>query len=86
MRPVLALFFILCTLAVRATELTPAEAQALLKNLQEHRAKYPSLSADFVEERTSHLLNKPITSEGRSPFKSPTSSAAKSSAKAPVSP
>lgn len=71
MRTVLALCFLLLTLALRAADLTPAETQALLKNLQEHRAKYPSLSADFVEERTSHLLNKPITSEGNIAFQVP---------------
>src|SRR6516162_3416117 len=68
--PFLVLLFFL-TLAVRAAELTPAETQALLKNLQEHRAKYPSLSADFVEERTTHLLTKPLTSEGAIAFQIP---------------
>ena len=68
--PLLVLFFFV-TLAVQAAELTPAETQTLLKNLQEHRAKYPSLSADFVEERTTHLLNKPLSSEGNIAFLSP---------------
>ncbi|HEY3901956.1 MAG TPA: outer-membrane lipoprotein carrier protein LolA [Chthoniobacter sp.] len=67
--PLLVLFFL--TLAVQAAELTPAETQTLLKNLQEHRAKYPSLSADFVEERTTHLLNKPLVSDGTIAFLSP---------------
>ncbi|MEP6668399.1 MAG: outer membrane lipoprotein carrier protein LolA [Chthoniobacter sp.] len=71
MRPVLALFFLLFTFSLRAADLAPAETQALLKNLQEHRAKFPSLSADFVEERTSHLLNKPLTSEGNMAFQVP---------------
>jgi chaperone LolA len=71
MRPVLALFFLLFTLSARAADLAPAETQALMKNLQEHRAKFPSLSADFVEERTSHLLNKPLTSEGNIAFQVP---------------
>jgi chaperone LolA len=71
MRPVFALFFLLLTLTVRAADLTAAETQALLKNLQEHRAKFPSLSADFIEERTSHLLNKPLNSEGNIAFQVP---------------
>jgi outer membrane lipoprotein-sorting protein len=71
MRTALAICFLLLTLSLRAADLTAAETQALLKNLQEHRAKYPSLSADFVEERTSHLLNKPITSEGNIAFQVP---------------
>ena len=71
MRPALALFLLLFTLSVRAADLTPAETQALMKNLQEHRAKFPSLSADFVEERTTHLLNKPLLSEGNIAFQVP---------------
>ncbi|MDR3402903.1 MAG: outer membrane lipoprotein carrier protein LolA [Chthoniobacter sp.] len=71
MRPVLALFFLLIALSIHAADLTPAETQALMKNLQEHRAKFPSLSADFIEERTSHLLNKPLTSEGNIAFQVP---------------
>lgn len=71
MRPALAFIFLLVTIPLHAADLTPAETQALLKNLQEHRLKYPSLSADFVEERTSHLLNKPLTSEGNIAFLTP---------------
>lgn len=71
MRLSLLVLFFFVTLAVRAAELTPAETSTLLKNLQEHRAKYPSLSADFVEERTTHLLNKPLLSEGNIAFMSP---------------
>jgi outer membrane lipoprotein-sorting protein len=70
MRPLFALLFVL-TLSLRAAELSPAETQALMKNLQEHRAKFPSLSADFVEERTTHLLTKPILSEGNIAFQVP---------------
>jgi chaperone LolA len=67
----LVILLSLLTLAVQAADLSPAETQALLKSLQEHRAKNPSLSADFVEERTSHLLTKPLTSEGNISFLSP---------------
>jgi len=56
---------------LRAVDLTPAEAQALLKTLEEHRAKNPSLTADFVEEKTTHLLTKPLVSTGTISFQVP---------------
>lgn len=71
MRPVFALLFLLLPLSLHAAELTPADTQTLMKNLQEHRTKSPSLSAEFTEERTSHLLNKPLTSEGNIAFQVP---------------
>ena len=55
----------------RAADLPPGETQTLMKNLQEHRAKYPSLTADFTEEKTTHLLTKPLTSEGTISFQVP---------------
>src|SRR4051794_35297878 len=58
-------------LASRAADLTPAETQSLLKTLEEHRAKSPSLTADFVEEKTTHLLTKPLTSSGTIAFQIP---------------
>ena len=59
----------LCLLAARlpapaAEEMTPAERAALLQQLQTIHAKQPDFQATFTEERTSHLLNKPVTSEG----------------------
>jgi outer membrane lipoprotein carrier protein len=67
-----ALFSLLFLLpALRAAELSPAETAQLLARLQEHRAKYPSLTADFSEEKTTHLLNKPIVSQGTLSFLAP---------------
>ena len=43
----------------------------MLARLQEHRAKFPSLTADFTEEKTTHLLNKPLVSEGSLSFQTP---------------
>ena len=63
------LLALLTTIAcARAADLPPAETQTLLKSLQEHRAKFPSLTADFTEEKTTHLLTKPLTSEGTISF------------------
>jgi chaperone LolA len=61
----------LAALPSRAADLSPAEAQSLLKTLEEHRAKSPSLTADFVEEKTSHLLTKPLVSSGTISFQVP---------------
>ena len=54
-----------------AADLPLAETQALLKSLQEHRAKFPALTADFTEQKTTHLLTKPLTSEGTLSFQVP---------------
>ena len=66
-------FLVLTLTAVlaRAADLPSAETQTLLKNLQEHRAKFPSLTADFTEEKTTHLLSKPLVSEGVISFQVP---------------
>jgi len=70
--PVSTLLALLSAAAfTHAADLPPAETQALMKNLQEHRAKFPSLTADFVEEKTTHLLTKPLTSEGTISFQVP---------------
>jgi len=57
--------------AARAAELSPAETAQLLGRLQEHRAKYPSLTADFTEEKSSHLLEKPVVGSGTLAFSAP---------------
>ena len=67
----LSVLLLLLTISIHAADLSPVETQALMKNLEEHRAKFPSLSADFTEERTTHLLNKPLASEGNIAFQTP---------------
>src|SRR5437870_2053264 len=54
-----------------AAELSPPERAALLQQLRELHAKQPSLQADFVEQKITRLLNKPITSEGTVWFQAP---------------
>ena len=51
--------------------LPAAETAQLLGRLQEHRAKFPSLIADFTEEKTSQLLGKPLVSQGTLSFQAP---------------
>ena len=70
--PAFTLLALLTTLAfTRAADLPPGETQTLLKSLQEHRAKFPSLTADFTEQKTTRLLTKPLTSEGTITFQVP---------------
>ena len=59
------------TFTLRAAELPPAEAASLLEKLQQHRAKFPALTSDFTEEKTTHLLNKPMTGTGTLAFQAP---------------
>ncbi|MEA3187331.1 MAG: outer rane lipoprotein carrier protein [Chthoniobacter sp.] len=58
------LLFFLCAAVARAAELTAPERATLLSDLRELHAQHPTLQADFVEQKTTHLLNKPLTSEG----------------------
>jgi outer membrane lipoprotein-sorting protein len=50
--------------AGRAAELTTTERADLLQQLRDLHAKEPNFEATFTEQRTSHLLNKPVVSEG----------------------
>jgi len=55
----------------RAQQLSADEEKALLAKLRDHRAQFPALSADFSEERTTRLLNKPLLSSGTLAFHTP---------------
>ncbi len=66
-----SLFLTLAVLPLPAADLSPAEAQTVLRTLEEHRAKSPSLTAEFTEEKTSHLLTKPLVSSGTISFQVP---------------
>lgn len=55
----------------RGVELDAGESVALLKHLQELREKQPGAQADFVEEKATHLLTKPLTSSGTVSFEAP---------------
>jgi len=54
-----------------AAELPPSERAGLLARLRDLREKHPALKADFVEEKMSHLLNKPLSTEGTMEFSIP---------------
>lgn len=55
----------------RSAELSKQERGELLSQLRAAREKYPALQAEFVEERTTHLLTHPIVSEGTVFFEAP---------------
>ena len=69
MRLLIAL--ILFTAAAHAQQLSADDEKALLTKLREQRAQFPALTADFTEERTTHLLNKPIRGTGTIAFHAP---------------
>jgi chaperone LolA len=66
-----SLFLVLSAASLSAAELPPAETQALLKTLEAQRAKSPSMTANFVEKKTTRLLSKPLVTEGTIAFQSP---------------
>lgn len=67
----LASLWLLAVAAGSAAELAPAETAKLLENLREHRARRPSFTADFTEQKISRLLAAPLTSEGTIAFQAP---------------
>ena len=67
----LAFACILCPPLLHAEPLSPADLKALLGRIREKRAAAPQVQADFQEEKTVRLLNKPITSSGKIWFQSP---------------
>jgi len=70
----LSLFFSLllfATTAAQAEPLAPPEVKALLDQIRAKRAGAPQVQADFQEEKTVHLMNKPISSAGKVWFQKP---------------
>jgi chaperone LolA len=54
-----------------ADPLSPPDLKALLARIREKRAAAPQVQADFQEEKTVHMLNKPIISSGKMWFQAP---------------
>jgi len=54
-----------------AEPLSPADLKSLLARIREKRAAAPQVQADFQEEKTVHMLSKPITSSGKMWFQAP---------------
>jgi chaperone LolA len=69
----LFLSLLLCFFAAIASAdpISPADLKALLARIREKRAAAPQVQADFQEEKTIHMLNKPIGSSGKIWFQAP---------------
>jgi len=72
-RSATAFILSLIALAANATaqQLSASDEKALLARLREQRAQFPAITADFTEERATHLLNKPIRGSGTIAFHTP---------------
>lgn len=55
----------------KAEALSPAEVKNLLARIRQERAAAPQVQADFQEEKTMRLMNKPIVSSGKVSFQAP---------------
>ncbi len=67
---VAGLALLLCQSA-RADTLSEADVKNLLARIREKRATAPYVQADFQEEKTIRLMNKPIVSSGKAWFQAP---------------
>jgi len=59
------------TSLVQAQSLSQPEVKTLLAQIRERRAAAPYVHATFQEQKTIHLLNKPIVSSGKIWFEAP---------------
>ena len=66
-----AIAFIFMASLVKAESLSPAEVKNLLARIRQERAAAPQVQADFQEEKTMRLMNKPIVSSGKVSFQMP---------------
>ncbi len=65
------LFFLLCCSSLQAEPLAPNDLKTLLGRIREKRAAAPQVQADFQEEKTLRMMNKPVTSSGKVWFQAP---------------
>ncbi len=71
-KTILLLTCILSALSVvRAEPLAPRDVQNLLEQIRSKRAGAPQVQADFKDDKTVHLMNQPIHSEGKVWFQKP---------------
>ena len=67
----LLLGLLLLTAIARGQSLSEADVKNLLAQIAERRASAPDVHADFQEQKTMRLLNKPIVSSGKIWFHAP---------------
>lgn len=68
---VLTFALLVCAPLLQAEPLSPADLKALLGRIREKRAGAPQVQADFQEEKSVRMLNKPIVSSGKIWFQAP---------------
>ena len=68
---VFCLSFSLSATSLRAENLSAADLKELLNRIRQKRAAAPQVQADFQEEKSVRMLNKPIISSGKVWFQSP---------------
>ncbi len=71
MRFPLLLVWLITASLVQAQSLSQADVKNLLGRIRERRVSAPNVHADFQEQKTIHLLNKPIVSSGKIWFHAP---------------
>src|SRR5947209_19419910 len=71
MRSRFLLAFALTASLAQAQSLNPTEIKGLLARIREHRASAPDVHASFQEQKTIHLMNKPVVSSGKIWFHAP---------------
>ena len=70
MRSPLLLWFIIIT-SLHAQSLSRQDTKSLLARIRERRTAAPDVHAEFQEQKTIHLLNKPVVSSGKIWFRAP---------------
>src|SRR5689334_1168915 len=63
--------FCCCATFAAAEPLSPADLKALLGRIREKRAAAPQVHADFQEQKTIRMMNKPVVSSGQVWFQAP---------------
>jgi chaperone LolA len=64
-------FSVLALTAALAEPLAPNDVKGLLDQIRAKRASAPQVQADFQEEKTVHMMNRPISSAGKVWFQKP---------------
>ena len=67
----LALLLSFCAVSAYAEPLAPADLKALLDRIREKRAAAPQVQANFQEQKTMKMMNKPVSSSGKVFFQAP---------------
>ena len=67
----LFIYLALFVAVAQAEPLAPADLKALLDRIREKRAAAPQVQANFLEEKTMKMMNKPVVTSGQMWFQAP---------------